>query len=84
MMASPVKQFKSGSIQVSIWENMSKAGHEFESISLDKRYKDSNGEWKSSHSFKVSDLPKAIICLQKAFEFLSLREDEMVLEKAVY
>ena len=71
----PVQQFKVGGIQVAIWQNESKEGQEFSSISMDKRYKVGE-EWRSTTSLKANDLPKAILALQKAYEFLSVKEQQ--------
>ena len=35
---------------------------------VSRRYRDKNGEWKSSQSFSRNELPFAIYALQKAFE----------------
>ena len=69
----PVQQFKVGGIQVAIWQNESKEGQAFSSISMDKRYKVGE-EWRSTTSLKANDLPKAILALQKAYEFLSVKD----------
>ena len=76
----PVKKFSAGGVTVSVWENeaLGKDGivNTYPSVSMDKRYKDKSGEWKSSKSMKRDDLPKAILALQKAYEFLALKENE--------
>jgi len=36
--------------------------------SIERRYKDRDGEWKSSSSFGRNEIPLAIYCLRKAFE----------------
>ncbi|MFH1586538.1 MAG: hypothetical protein ABID38_01625 [Candidatus Diapherotrites archaeon] len=74
-MSSPVKKFSAGGIQVAIWENEGKEGRSFHSVSFDRRYKDKD-EWKSTNSLKTNDIPKAIIALQKSYEYLVLKEPE--------
>jgi len=76
-MSSPVKKFSVGGVQVAVWQNEGKEGRSYYSVSFDKRYKDKNDEWKSTTSLNASDLPKAILALQKAFEFVSLKEMEV-------
>ncbi len=76
-MSSPIKKFSVGGVQVAVWENQSKEGNQFYTVSLDRRYKDKDDEWKSSNSFKKNDLPKAVLALQKAYEFLALKEPEI-------
>ena len=76
-MGSPVKKFSAGGVQVAVWQNEGKEGSSFYTVSFDKRYKDKNDEWKSSSSLKTSDLPKAILALQKAYEYMALKEPEV-------
>ena len=75
-MSNPVKKFQAGAISVAVWENESSTPEApaYQTVSLQKRFKDKNNEWKSSNSLRVSDLPKAILALQKAYEFLALKE----------
>ena len=75
-MSLPIKKFAVGGIQVAIWENQSKEGNSYYSVSFDRRYKDKNDEWKSSSSLKANDIPKAVLALEKAYEWLSLKEPE--------
>ncbi len=72
---SPKMKFSAGGIQVAIWENTTKEGKAYNTVSLDKRYKVGE-QWKSTNSMKVNELPKAILALQRAYEYLSLREQE--------
>ncbi len=37
---------------------------------VERRYKDASGEWKSSGSFGRNEIPLVMYCLQKAFEYL--------------
>ncbi len=73
-MSVPVKKFAAGGIQVAVWENESSQGGKFNSVSIQRNYKDKNDEWKSSSSLKVNDIPKAILALEKAYEYLVLKE----------
>ena len=43
--------------------------------------KDKEGNWKSSGSLMAGDLPKAILALQKAFEYVSLHETTPMVEE---
>lgn len=80
-MGAPVKKFNVGAVQAAIWSNEKKDGKQFFSVSFDRRYKDKGGEWKSSNSLATNDLPKAILALQKAFEYVSLREATPAVEE---
>ncbi len=83
-MVQPVKKIVVGGIQAAIWENSGRDGKPFYSVSLDKRYKDSNNEWKSSSSLKATDLPKAILALEKAYEFMVLKEQPETVAASAY
>lgn len=75
----PKKKFNAGAISATIWENqgVSKSAGtpvSYNTISLQRGYKDKEGNWKSTNSLRVADIPKAILVLQKAYEELTLRE----------
>ncbi len=77
----PEKSFRSGAIQVAIWENEG-VGHDgqpgkYQTVSFERRYKDKQtGEWKSTTHLRVNDLPKAALILNKAYEYLVLTESQ--------
>ncbi|MDD5086316.1 MAG: hypothetical protein PHV16_01045 [Candidatus Nanoarchaeia archaeon] len=75
----PEKKFSTGVISATIWKNkgIGRNGNpvDFRTVSLQRRYKDSNGEWKSTNSLRTNDLPKASLVLDKAYEYLVLREE---------
>jgi hypothetical protein len=75
----PEKKFSTGAITATIWKNngVSKQtgeGTEYNTISLQRSYKDKDGKWQSTTSLRVNDLPKASLVLHKAYEYLVLRE----------
>jgi hypothetical protein len=76
----PVKSLKSGAIQVTIWENenLTPDGKVqlYKTVTFERRYKDKNGEWKSTNSLKANDLPKAALLLSKAYEYLILTGED--------
>ena len=73
----PEKRFSTGVIQAAVWKynSQTKDGKETEyrTISLQRRYTDPKGEWKSTSSLRINDLPKAALVLQKAYEYLVLK-----------
>ena len=81
---SPEKKFSTGVISATIWKNkgISKKGDpiEFRTISLQRRYTDKNGEWKSTNSLRINDLPRASLVLNKAYEYLVIKEQADSLE----
>ncbi|HOH29869.1 MAG TPA: hypothetical protein PLL36_07825 [Candidatus Hydrogenedentes bacterium] len=76
----PEKHFKVGAIRVSVWCDMRKgpSGQTFasRSVTVDRAYKDATGEWKNTGSLKETDIPKAILALQKAYEFMTVKGDD--------
>lgn len=76
--ASPEQKFSAGAINASVWRNetISKAGNPvvYYTVSLQRRYKVKDGEWKSSGSMRVTDLPKAVLVLNKAYEYIMLKD----------
>ena len=51
----PIAQVRVGLITASIWERQSEQGV-FYSVSFERRYRDGEGNWKSSHSYDTQDL----------------------------
>jgi hypothetical protein len=76
----PEKRFSTGVINATVWKNLGKSKKtgeevEYSTISLQRRYTDKDGAWKSTSSLRINDLPKASLVLSKAYEFLVLREN---------
>ena len=80
----PERKFSTGVITATVWQNQGKSRTGelvgYRTVSLQRRYKDKNGVWQSANSFRVNDLPKASLVLQKAYEYLVLREQQEVSE----
>ena len=75
----PAKKFRAGAISATIWLNQGqKDGNavEYKTISIERKYTDKDGNWQSTNSLRVNDLPKASIVLQKAYEHIVLKEQE--------
>ena len=76
----PEKRFSTGALVATVWENQgkSKEGGDvtYKTVSLQRRYKDLNGEWQSANSLRINDLPKASLVLQKAYEYLVFKEPQ--------
>ena len=67
----PVAKFKAGMVSAAIWENQIEVKGKTVTIlkaTVQRRYKDKDGDWKSSQSFSRNEIPLAIYCLQQAFE----------------
>jgi hypothetical protein len=78
--AKPVKKFVAGMIQVAVWRNALPIGGGNDggmmTVALERRYKDREGNWQSSGSLRVNDVPKAILLLNKAYEFLTTSAED--------
>jgi len=90
-MTRPVAKFTAGQVSAAIWENevTTKTGRQVTMLkaTIERRYKDRDGQWKSSSSFARNEIPLAIYCLQKSFEHIiegQKAEDGNVEEEMVY
>ena len=81
----PEKKFSTGVITATVWKNngtSKKDGTpvEFRTITLQRRYADKDGNWKSTNSMRINDLPKASLVLNKAYEYLVIKEQDSTSE----
>ena len=73
----PEKIIMIGSCRVSIFRNLVwKDGQEIQipKLVLEVRYKDKQGRWCGTPAISLRELPKAILALQQAFEYLTSNE----------
>ena len=73
-MAQPEITFRHGLCSASIFENEYKRGEEsftVRTVSFQRSYLDKEGNWQRTNSLKVNDIPKAVLVLNKAYEFLT-------------
>ena len=73
-LSKPEKEFQCGALEPSIFENeidQNRKQFKIKKVAFQKRYEGADG-WKSTNSLDVNDLPKAILALQKAFEYIAL------------
>tara|TARA_Y100000294_G_C8352686_1_gene255398 strand:+ start:165 stop:422 length:258 start_codon:yes stop_codon:yes gene_type:complete len=74
----PEKTFRTGVISATVWHNFgqNRDGGDvtFKTVSFQRRYCDDKGEWHSTKTLRVSDLPKAALILDEAYKYLSLKE----------
>ena len=77
-MPKPEKRFRCGGCEAAVFENELGRGDnavKIKKVSFQKRYKTPEGEWKSTKSLDVNDIPKAILALTKAYEYLVLKDE---------
>ena len=86
----PVAKFTAGQVSAAIWENevTTKAGKKVTMLkaTVERRYKNRDGQWTSSSSFAQNEIPLAIYCLQKAMEHIieGQKDSDSVEEETVY
>lgn len=76
----PEKNFRSGGVSVAVWANEQKTDYgmqTFRSVTLTKRYHDKKTDkWLESGSLNLNEVPKAIVLLQNAYEYIILKGKE--------
>ena len=77
----PDKKFSAGAITATIWKNNGTSKRtglavEYNTIKLDRNYKNKEGTWQSTSSLRLNDLQKAALLLNKAYEHLVLRRQD--------
>jgi hypothetical protein len=75
---APIKKFSAGSVSCALWENEATVDGRKVGIlraTVERRYKDKDGTWKSSGSFSRNEIPMAIYCLGKTFEAMVEEKD---------
>ncbi len=75
-MSKPEKVFKVGPVRASVFQNdIVSNGRRMSlpKVVIEVRYKDKSGEWKGTNSLSINDIPKAILALQKAYDYITTR-----------
>ena len=75
----PETKFKIGAVSASVWKrtHTTKDGRKFETrqVSLDRTYKDAQGDWQTTNNYDLNDVPKAILALTRAYEHMATQAD---------
>ena len=72
-MPQPIQKFRAGSVSCAIWENEVTANDRTftaRSVTFERWYRDKNGEWKSTTSFKEGDFRFLRYVINKADTYL--------------
>ena len=81
----PEKKFRAGGVTATIWLNHKKEDEgkqsTFRTISIERSYMDKDNNWQSTNTLRVNDLPKANLVVQKAYEYILLKEEEDKVKK---
>jgi len=73
----PTFTFRAGAVSGSVWENITEKGKEkivSHSVSLQRGYKDSEGNWKNTQSLFLNDIPKARLVLAECYEWILVNQ----------
>ena len=77
----PEKKFRAGALSATVWLNRGQKATgeatEYKTISIERSYTDKEGKWQSTNSLRINDLPKAQVVLQKAYEFVVFKEQDL-------
>ena len=74
----PEMTFRAGAVSATVWQNTGKNKdgelNTYNTISIDRSYKDKQDAWQKTNSMRINDLPKASLVMKKAFEYLVLNQ----------
>lgn len=72
----PKAKFKVGSVEATVWENKIEDGKVFQSVNILRNYKDKNGEWQKTNTFRINDIPKLRLVCDKTYEHLTMKIED--------
>ena len=79
MVGQPIARFRAGQVVSALWENEANVKGKAVTIlkaTVQRRYKDQEGNWQSNNSLNRNEILLAIYCLQKAFERIVAMQNE--------
>lgn len=75
----PDKKFKAGGLTATVWKSISQKGTTYYNVQLGKSYKDKDNNWKTTSSLRENEVPKAMVLLQKAYEYVIMQTTNSLL-----
>lgn len=66
----PDKKFRARGLSATVWKGVSPKGSAYYNVQLGRSYKDKDNNWKTTSSLREDDIPKAMVLLQKAYEYV--------------
>lgn len=75
----PEKKFRIGGVVATVWKNIQKRDdeeYEVFNTSIIRTYKDKDGNWQTTNSFALNDLPKVVAVAQEAYKFIALKDTD--------
>ena len=82
MADKPEHTIKVGGIQIALWSNTGDKGTLY-SVTMDRSYKD-NDKWKRSKTFRINDLVKIQLGINKLLEYLYIKDAQDVISTDSY
>ena len=82
-MAQPEIVFRHGTCSAAVFENEYQRGSDsfsIKSVAFQHRYRDKNGDWQNGNSLRANDIPKAVLVLNKAYEYVTSNQKEEEVE----
>lgn len=73
-MAQPEVVFRHGTCSASVFQNevqTNDGAFKVRDVCFQRRYRDKGGAWQTANSLRVNDIPKAVLVLNKAYEYLT-------------
>lgn len=70
----PAFKRRLGRIRVAVWANQSEDSDTWYNVTINRLYKDSEGEWKDADSFRRDDLPIVIKAVDMAYDWIWSRQ----------
>ena len=77
--SKPIKDFRAGNIQASVWRNeVQKDGQTVVryQVKIQKQFRKDDGNYQETNYYFRDDIPRLILVAQKAFEYISLNESK--------
>lgn len=69
-MVQPEKRIKVGNVIVSVFSNEIDGQRFLRSVSIQKFYRDKEGSFRPTNSLNTNDIPKAILALARAYDYV--------------
>jgi hypothetical protein len=76
---APEAKFRAGAVAATVWKNKGSIDGnktEYRTVSFERSYKDKAGQWQTTNTLRINDLPKAKLVLNKAYEYLVLNKEQ--------
>lgn len=72
---APVKNYRTGSIEVALWENEVEE-RTFKNVTINRSYKDKEDNWKNTNNIPVEEIPRLVAILNEVYRSQMFDKDE--------